>query len=232
MKKLAQNLMENLAQKMRNSRSSRSSFQFFPALAAAILLSLFAPAVHADGLIVSLSSLSNVAAGSTGNSFDVLLTNSGGSDVSIDGFFFGVSSSSADVTFTDANTSSTTATYIFDGDSLFGPDIIGPGSTATDISGSDIGLSSFDLTPGTTVALGHVLFHISPSAPTQTVTFNLDAFPGTSLSDEAGADIPIATLNGGQFEIIGNSAPVPQPATLLLLVPFLPVVLAHRRLSR
>lgn len=228
MQKVAQKPTQKSSQ---DSKLARLPFQFLAALAAAILLSAFAPPrAQADGLTVSLSPLSDVPAGSTGNGFDVLLTNGSAAAVSIDGFFFGVSSSSADVTFTDATTSSSTAPYIFDGDSLFGPDIIGAGSTATDISGSDIGLSSFVLTAGTTVALGHVLFDVSPTAPTETVTFDVDDFPGTSLSDDAGNGSPISTLNGGQFEIIGASAPVPEPSTLLLLLPLLPLALRRRRL--
>jgi hypothetical protein len=219
--------MQKLVQ---NSKFPRSSLQFFAALAAAILACFFAPShALADGLTVSLSPLSDVAAGSSGNSFDVLLTNSSGLDYSIDGFSFDVASSSSDVTFTDATTSPATAPYIFDGESLFGPDIIGPGSTATDINGSDIGASSFSLTPGTTVALGQVLFDVSSTAPTQVVTFSLNGFPGTSLSDEAGNDIPIDTFIGGQFTIEGATAPVPEPSTLILVFAAVPLVFVRRR---
>ncbi len=192
---------------------------FLMPLAAAIMLCLLqSTTAHADGLTVSLSPLSDVAAGSTGNDFDVLLTNTSGSAVSIEAFFFEILSSSSDVTFTDATTASGTP-YIFGADSLFGPDIIGPSSTATDLNASDLDLlGSVALDPGTTLALGHVLFDISPTALTQGVNFSLAGFPGTSLADDLGNDIPIQNFTGGKFEINAPVAPVPEPASLALLL--------------
>ena len=183
---------------------------------------------HADGLIVSLSPLSDVAAGSTGNTFDVTLTNSSGASASIGAFFFEVTSSSSDITFTDA-TVDTADPYIFGADSLFGPDIVGSNS-GTDISGSDLDLAGdFSLDPGVTVGLGHVSFDVASGAATQTVSFDLVGFPGTSLSDEFGTNIPIGTLNGGQFQIIGAVASAPEPSSLLLLFSAIPLALLPRR---
>jgi len=188
-----------------------------PLMAATVMCSLTATPTHADGLIVSLAPLSDVAAGSTGNSFDVLLTNTSGSAVSIEAFFFEVLSSSSDVTFTDATTASG-APYIFGADSLFGPDIIGLGSTATDLNASDLDLlGSTALEAGATVGLGHVLFNVSPTAPTEDVSFNLAGFPGTSLADDLGNDIPIQSLIGGQLGINGAATTVPEPSSLALL---------------
>ncbi|HTS11527.1 MAG TPA: PEP-CTERM sorting domain-containing protein [Candidatus Limnocylindrales bacterium] len=185
---------------------------------------------HADGLIVSLSPLSDVPAGSTGNTFDVLLSNTSGASVSVAAFFFEVTSSSSDITFTDA-TVDTSDPYIFGADSLFGPDIIGSGSTATDINASDLDLDfdGFALDPGVTVGLGHVSFDVASGAPTQTVTFSLAGFPGTSLADAAGNDIPIGTLVGGQFQIIGGVTPAPEPSSLLLLISAVPFAFLRRR---
>ena len=188
-----------------------------PLVAVAVVCLLSAMPSRADGLIVSLSPLSDVAAGSTGNSFEVLLTNSSGATFSIAGFFFEVTSSSSDVTFTDATTA-TVAPYIFGSDSLFGPDIIGPGSTATDLNASDLDSDDgISLIPGETVGLGHVTFDVSATAPTQTVTFAVGEFPGTSLSDDEGNDVPIGTFDGGQFTIEGAVARAPEPPTLILL---------------
>ena len=188
-----------------------------PLMAAIVMCSLTATPAHADGLIVSLSPLSDVNAGSTGNSFDVLLRNTSGSAVSIEAFFFEVLSSSSDITFTDATTASGTS-YIFGADSLFGPDIIGPGSAATDLNASDLDLlGSIALDAGATVGLGHVLFDVSPTAPTQDVSFNLAGFPGTSLADDFGNDIPIQNLIGGQLGINGAAAAIPEPSSLPLL---------------
>src|SRR5450631_1810049 len=84
------------------------------------LLSLAAPA-RAD-IILSVQSVAG-APGSSGN-FDVLLTNTGPSIQNIAGFAFELSTADTNITFTDVTTSTTTASYIFAGDSLFGPDII------------------------------------------------------------------------------------------------------------
>jgi hypothetical protein len=218
---------------MKKTKLFGMPFRFLMPLVAAILAgSLAAPPAQADNLVVSFSPLSDVAAGSTGNSFEVLLTNTLGPAASISGFFFEVTSSSSDVTFTDATTA-TVAPYIFGSDSLFGPDIIGFGSTATDLNASDLDAAgSISLAAGDSVGLGHVSFDVASGAATQTVNFDLAGFPGTSLSDEAGNDIPIATFTGGQFTIEGASAPVPEPSTLILLFAALPLVLVRRRPTR
>jgi hypothetical protein len=147
----------------------------------------------------------------------VLLTNNSAASVSILAFFFEVTSSSSDITFTDATTGTTTP-YIFGADSFFGPDLTGPVST-TDLNVSDEdGVGNISLADGATVALGHVLFDVSPTASTQDVSFNLVGFPGTSLADDSGADVPIATFDEGKFEIEGAVATAPEPSTLLLLI--------------
>ena len=203
----------------------------FVTFLAMMLVCLFATVpAHADGLSVSLSPLSDVAAGSSGNTFDVLLSNTSGASVSIGGFFFEVTSSSSDVTFTDATTA-TTDPYVFGTDSLFGPDIISPGSTATDLNASDLDLSldGFSLNPGVTVGLGHVLFNVSSGAATQTVAFSFAGFPGTSLADALGDNISIATLDGGQFQITGAMTATPEPSSLLLFLAAAPLILVMRR---
>lgn len=198
---------------------------------AMVFVCLFAAVpAHGDGLTVSLSPLGDVAAGSSGNSFDVLLSNTSGASVSIGGFFFDVSSSSSDVTFTDATTA-TTDPYIFGTDSLFGPDIIGSGSTATDLNASDLDLApdGFSLDPGVTVGLGHVFFNVSSGAATQTVALSLADFPGTSLADALGDNVSIATLNGGQLQITGATTTTPEPSSLLLFLAAAPLILVMRR---
>ena len=203
----------------------------FVTFLAMMLVCLFATVpAHADGLSVSLSPLSDVAAGSSGNTFDVLLSNTSGASVSIGGFFFEVTSSSSDVTFTDATTA-TTDPYVFGTDSLFGPDIISPGSTATDLNASDLDLSldGFSLNPGVTVGIGHVLFNVSSGAATQTVAFSFAGFPGTSLADALGDNVSIATLDGGQFQITGAITATPEPSSLLLFLAAAPLILVMRR---
>ena len=211
---------------MRNRKLLRLAFRLMMTSSFVMGLFLLAPLRAQAGILtVSLSPLANPGAGSTANSFDVLLTNSSATDVSIAAFFFEVLSSSPDIAFTDATTATGTA-YIFGADSLFGPDIIGAGSTSTDLNASDLDAAgSAVLAPGATVALGHVLFDVSANAPTQIVTFSLAGFPGTSFSDELGNDVAVADLLAGRFEIEGAVAQVPEPSTLLLLLPVLGLAL-------
>jgi hypothetical protein len=217
---------------MARTKLFSAHFHFWMPLAAlTVLCWLTAAPARADGLTVSFSGLTDVTAGSTGNSFDVLLTNSSSSDVSIDAFFFEVLTSSPDVSFTDATTNTATP-YIFGADSLFGPDIIGPGSTATDLNASDIdSIDSITLAAGKSLALGDVLFDVSSTAPTQSVTFTLAGFPGTSLADDLGNNVPLQTFDSGQFEINGAVASVPEPSTLILLLVALPFVALCRRVA-
>ncbi len=199
-----------------------------PIAATVLACAMTAPAAQADELIVSLSPLSDVAAGSTGNGFDVLLTNGSPSAVSIAGFFFEVLASSPGVTFTGATTGTATP-YIFGADSLFGPNIAEFGSGSGDLGASDLdAVDQISLAAGSTVGLGHVLYNVSPTAPTETVSFDLAGFPGTSLSDDLGNDVAIQSFTGGKFTINGAVAGVPEPSTLVLLLAIMPLVLFRR----
>ena len=194
-----------------------------PLLPAPLLL-LGSASARGDVLTVSLSPVGNVVAGSNGNGFDVLLTNTSGPAVSIGSFFFEVLASSPDITLTDATTATATS-YIFGGDSLFGPDILAPGSTASDLKASDLDVvGDISLASGATVTLGRVLFDASPTALAQNVMFTLAGFPGTSLADAALNNVPITTLSGEQFTITSQAA-VPEPSTLLLLLGALSLIL-------
>src|ERR1700730_3037463 len=73
---------------------------------------LYSVPARAD-MIVSLESPINANAGTSGNGFDVLLTNSGPSAVSIAGFTFKISVSSTDILLTDATTATLLDPYIF-----------------------------------------------------------------------------------------------------------------------
>ena len=202
-----------------------------PFAAAVAVCAIAASPAQADELIVSLSPLNDVAAGSTGNSFDVLLTNASASRVLIAGFTFQVLTASPDIAFIAATTATATP-YIFGADSVLGPDITGFGGGSTDLGASDLdAIGAISLAAGATIGLGHVLFNVSPTAPTEIVSFNLAGFPGTSLSDENGGGLPIQNVGGGKFTINGPVAGVPEPATLLLLLLMLPLTF-HRRIIR
>lgn len=203
---------------MQQTKYPKRYLSLFSVAAAIIAFCFLASApAHAGSLAVSFSPLGNVAPGATNNSFDVLLTNTG-TDVDIAGFSFEVLSSSTDITFTDATSGSTTP-YIFGITGLFSPDIINPGSTpGSSIGASDLATSSDALLQtGDVVSLGRVFFDVSPTAAPQTVYFSFSGFPGTSLSDDFGLDIPIDTFFTGQFSITGSTSPVPEPTPFVLL---------------
>jgi hypothetical protein len=177
---------------------------------------LFLTGAARASLIVTAESVT-ASAGSSGDSFDLTLTNTGPSAVRIGDFSFGLSTSSTHVTFTAATTSTTTAFYIFDGLSLFGPTIstTPPGQSlqASDVfsvpgSGTTIGA-------GVTLGLGHVLFNVDSSAPSGPIPVTLSPFPQTSLSDQNEGNVPLDVLVSGTITVPGRST-VPEPSTLLL----------------
>lgn len=154
--------------------------------------------------------------GSSGDSLDVILQNLGPLPVNIASFSFGLSTSSAHVTFTAATTGTTTAPYIFDGLSFFGPTIstTPPGQS---LQASDLfsGAGGSAIGAGVTVGLGHVLFNVDSSAPGGPIPVTLASFPQTSLADQNNANVPVTTLASGTITVPGGST-APEPSTLLL----------------
>jgi hypothetical protein len=159
------------------------------------------------GVILSIESVS-ADQNTTGNFFDVLLTNTGPSDVTIDSFAFGFLTTNVAIDFTDVTTS-TTAAYIFAGNSLFGPDLTGP-FTGQSVNTSDLAaISAVLISSGSTVGLGHVFFSVGGGAPGD---YGVDFVPlATSLADAAGDPVAITTLQGG---IISIASTVPEPSSL------------------
>lgn len=182
-----------------------------PLFCAAVAL-LFGGAARADFLIAVSSA--TAAIGSSGNTLEVELTNTGASAVTFGGFAFGISTLSLDITFTAAITA-TTATYIFATDSLFGPDIAtntGLSLTAADASA----LGSDSVAAGTTVGLGRVSFDVASGATLGPVTVTLAGFPTTSLSDGLGNNLAFTSSNG-TILVTSPSVGVSEPSTLLLI---------------
>ena len=184
-----------------------------------IALLLASVPAHAD-LIVSVQSVA-VNAGTSGDSLEVTLTNTGPAMPTIGGFSFEIVASSSDVMFTGGSTATTTDPYIFAGNSFddlnsFPLVTSPPGSTldASDLANDST--MSPTIGTGVTVGLGHILFNVSNSAPTETVSVSLTPDPSTTLSDPNTNAITIDTLDGGDISITG-SATVPEPASLLLL---------------
>jgi hypothetical protein len=185
-------------------------------------------ALPAHGSVIIAADSVSAVAGSTGNSFDVWLTNTGPSAISVDTFSFNINILDTDITFTDVTTGTVAAPYIFPS-SVFGPDLTGPNSGQTfaffpnDVSGSgDVSIAS-----GATVGLGHVLFDVAGGAAPGTfaVAFVQDPLV-TNLSDANGNNIPIDTFTDGDVTIL-----TPEPATVPLAgLAFLIAAAARRRL--
>jgi hypothetical protein len=175
-------------------------------LSTAIAMACVLPA-YAD--ITFSAASTTAAAGSTGNSFEVDITNTGSSVVQIGGFVFEITTANSNVTFTDVTTGTTAYGYIFDGNSLFGPDLAasGPGQTfdAADVAATPSSYTTLD--PGETLGLGEVFFDLASGATSATVSFNLD---DSSLADGDGNSISIDSANSGLI------APTPEPSSLLL----------------
>ncbi len=189
---------------------ARCAVQFF----AAGLLLFLAGSAKAALIVTAGSTIAN--AGSSA-ALDVTLTNTGPSAVTIEGFSFGLSTASPNITFTGATTS-TSATYIFSGTSLFGPNIntsTGPALIASDIDSNFVGTT---VGAGQTVGLGHVLFNVASGTPAGPVTVVVTPFPTTTLSDAMGQDIPIDQLVNGIITVAPSRQTVPEPSTLLLAV--------------
>ena len=190
-----------------------------------LLFTLLATPHALADVILSLESVS-AAPGSTGNQFDVLLTNTGPSSLNVAGFSFSLSAANLEIIFTGATTA-TAATYIFAGNSLFGPTIASIPNTQT-VEASDLfdlPLSGATIAANSTVGLGRIAFTISNGATAGVFPVTFGAFPGTSLSDPNALDIPINGLMSGNITIAGN-ATVPEPSAFLMVASGVAAVVA------
>ena len=168
---------------------------------------------HAS-VIMNLQPVSD-AGGSTGDTFDVTLTNTGPTSISVAGFSFGLSVGTSDLSFTGVSTATTTALYVFDGQSLFGPDISvqPPNLPGQELEAEDIfagPLAGSTIGPGGTEGLGHVTFNLSAATPPGAIQIS---FIGAddSLSDPNGEPIDFSTGSGAVMVTGGVS--IPEPAT-------------------
>ena len=102
---------------MRLTRTFRNPVAFFPLAVASLVLAVTIASPAAADIILSTKPVTLTAnAGSTDNAFDVTLSNTGDSDISIAVFSFGLSVTDSDIVFTKATTV-TTLPYIFWGSS-------------------------------------------------------------------------------------------------------------------
>jgi hypothetical protein len=120
--------------------------------------------------------------------------------------------------FTEADISTTLASYIFAGHSLFGPIISttpppnGPVLIASD--DYDVPNSGIMLGSGATVGLGRSLFNVTSSATNGAFPVTLNSSQ-TTLADFVGNDVPITTLNDGSITITASPT-VPEPSSVIL----------------
>jgi hypothetical protein len=173
------------------------------------------------------------AAGTTGDTFDVLLTNTGPGAIDVATFSFGLSVATTKLTFEDVSISTVTAPYIFAGNSLFGPDIVSPfpytpGQT---IGGEDLngGVAGFTaVAAGATDGLGLVTFNLAAGTPPGPIAVSFIS-ADDSLFDPAGSPIAFS-VTGGTVTVPGSSAP--EPASAILAGIALLAAVAVRRFRR
>jgi hypothetical protein len=157
------------------------------------------------------------AAGSNGDVLEVLLSNTGPSGILVAGFNFGVTTTDTDVTFVSADTATTSQPYIFLGNSFdvqnslplnltSGASLLGNDSTG-DFSNVSVGA-------GQTLALGRVLYNVSPTAAPGpfTVRFTTGA-ADNNLTQADATSVPVDTFQTATITIEAT----PEPATLLLI---------------
>jgi hypothetical protein len=194
---------------MRGSLPSWSWCRSLSVVVAGAVLCIANPA--RAGIIVSVESVS-ATAGTTGNTLEVDVQNTGSTTVNVAAFSFELTvAASSGVTFTGADYN-TTQTYIFAGNSFEGPNIVF-NNTGTTLDAFDLAVSgSTALGPGSIFGLGLVSFDVASSAPTGAVTVSLTPYPSTSLTAPDLSNIPINTLNNGTITISGSI--VPEPSAL------------------
>jgi hypothetical protein len=211
---------------------TRTNSRFATVLMAGVAAFLLYSVPARASMLFSIQSPTNANAGTSGNSFDVLLTNSGPA-VSIAAFTFEISVPSTDIQLSDANTATLMNAYIFSGGtSTFGPHIM-VANTGQDLSASDVYSvfgSGATLGTGATLGLGHILFDVSATAASQTVPVIFAAYPATSLSDNLLNNVPIDTLSNGSINVTGSA--VPEPSSLVLVLTAGSLIWVRRTLRR
>jgi hypothetical protein len=167
------------------------------------LAGLFPASIDASTIFVVEGA--SAAPGSTGNGLDVVLETT--SILSIDAFGVEVTTTDPDIMFTGATTGTAT-TYIFSGNSLFGPNIGTTTPPSQNFDASDLAMTTPPDISGT-VGLAHFTFDVANDATGGPFTISLTGL-GNSLSGSNGNNIPITTLEDGTITIES----VPEPAAL------------------
>ena len=196
----------------------RSTPGFVAAATLALALLGGPPAARAALVIETAPTPITAPAGGTG-SFEVLLRDTGGT-FDIAGFSIDLSiPAGTGITFTGADTNTTSAAYIFgtyqSAPAPFAsPDFPATTFPASTLNASDVDFSapSVTLNPGDVVGLADVHFTVAPGTTPGTVVPVSFEGPGTSLSDANGDAVPVTFP---AFFTITVTA-VPEPSAVLL----------------
>jgi hypothetical protein len=193
--------------------ASRSWRAILCAAAAPILL-LNAALPARAGLVLSVQDVS-AAAGSSGNTLEVDLQNTGSSALAISTFSFELTvPGGSGISFQGADDNTALNPYIFATNSLLGPTL--SASTGTTLDAGDVAAPALPtLAAGATVGLGRVFFNVDGSAPSGPVTVSINSDPNvTLLLDSSSNAVPIDTFNNGTITILSGGV-VPEPGVLL-----------------
>jgi hypothetical protein len=182
--------------------------------------SLLAPVASASVIFSIVPITLNPTQGSTNDVFEVLLTNSSGSpSISVASFNFGVTSSNPGITFVSAGFATTSAPYIFTGDSFDEDTPLPLNSTSgASLEGGDFtaDFTGITVNGGETFGLGQVFYDVSGSATPGPATLEfMTSADANGLSDPDLDSITINSMNGTAINIEG--AATPEPSTLLLI---------------
>jgi hypothetical protein len=174
--------------------------------------------------------------GDVGDSFEVLLTNGGTGSISVAGFAFQVSVTDTDVTFTNANFSTTPNAYIFASDSfdqldsfpLVANTLPGQVLDGDDLTNDGAGIQ---LNPGASLALGEVFFNVAANAVTGSFAVSFTGSNSNLLNDPSGNPMAVGALTGGTIDIAAATT-VPEPSSLFLALGAMAALAAWTRRRR
>ena len=199
-----------------------------------VVVALGTPAAMADIVLSIQPNTPNPMPGDVGDSFDVLFTNTGLSEVDIAGFEFAVFTTDTDISFTEADASAIVYPYIFAGDSftvdyLGGVTSIASPATLPPLPGQEIlaidttnDATNVAVGAGDTTDLGTVLFNVAPTVSSQSFTVSFDTtlapvsaggYLYNNFSDANGDAIAPDSFVSADFDI--GTAPEPSPLILL-----------------
>ena len=159
--------------------------------------------------------------GSSTNSFDVTVTNTG-PDVSIAGFSFEISAGSSDLTFTsvtdDTNQFTGGVDYVFENHSLFGPDITlnvsNGGQTISASDNYDTPNTDRTLASGQTLGLGLVNFSLSSGASLNPITITFTTGPISNINNSSGSTYTPTLPSHSEIQPVTQGNTVPEPSTI------------------